>query len=333
MKLTNDTPLVDTFARRVNYLRISVTDRCNLRCRYCAPSMPPPLDRDELLSLDEISRLVRIGVGLGINKVRLTGGEPLCRRGLAGFIQQLRRFAAIEDISLTTNGTMLADQAGELKNAGLRRINISLDTLDRDKFARLTGADRFDNVWDGIMTAAQMGFNPLKINTVVMNGFNDDEIEKLADLSMRYPFHIRFIEYMPIGTDPHTAERYFLSIADMRDRLKRLGPLIPIASTRLDGPAQRYRFEGAPGEVGLIGSMSSHFCGSCNRLRLTADGYLRPCLLANDQVDVKTPMRSGASDDVLASLFVRTIRQKKGEHRMSFSGDQKLRRKMVSIGG
>ncbi len=324
---------MDSFARRVDYLRISVTDRCNLRCRYCAPAMPPPLDTDELLSLEEIYRLIRIGTGLGIRKVRLTGGEPLCRKGLDGLIRQVRTNSAIEDISLTTNATLLAGQAAALKEAGLGRINISLDTLDREKFTELTGADQFDRVWDGIMTATRMGFNPVKINTVVMRGFNDDEIEKLAELSLRYPFHLRFIEYMPIGTDPRTAKQYFLSIDAIRRHLGRLGTLVSIERSRLDGPARRYRFEGAPGEIGLIGSMSCHFCATCNRLRLTADGYLRPCLLADEQVDVKTPMRAGASDAVLASLFVRTIQQKHSEHRMSFSGDRKLRTKMVSIGG
>ena len=248
-------------------------------------------------------------------------------------IRQVRTNSAIEDISLTTNATLLAGQAAALKEAGLGRINISLDTLDREKFTELTGADQFDRVWDGIMTATRMGFNPVKINTVVMRGFNDDDIEKLAELSLRYPFHLRFIEYMPIGTDPQTAKQYFLSIDDMRRHLSRLGTLVAIERSRLDGPARRYRFEGAPGEIGLIGSMSSHFCATCNRLRLTADGYLRPCLLADEQVDVKTPMRAGASDAVLASLFVRTIQQKHREHQMSFNGDRKLRTKMVSIGG
>ncbi len=325
--------MIDTFSRQVNYLRISVTDRCNLRCRYCAPSMPPPMISDELLTLDEIDRLVRIGVGLGIRKIRFTGGEPLCRKGLCGLIQQVRAESGVDDISLTTNGTMLAKQAGALKQAGLRRINLSLDTLERDRFHLLTGVDRFDDVWNGIVSASRMGFHPIKINTVVMKGFNDDEIERLAELSMRFPFHIRFIEYMPLGTDPQVARQHFVSIAEIRRRLDRLGQLVPIARSKTDGPARRYRFEGAPGEIGLIGSMTSHFCGSCNRLRLTADGFLRPCLLADEQVDLKTSMRAGASDMHLSSLFIRTIQKKKGEHRMSFSGSRRLQTKMVSIGG
>jgi cyclic pyranopterin phosphate synthase len=333
MTHTPDCQLIDTHARRANYLRISITDRCNLRCRYCAPTKPPSLESDELLTLKEIHRLVRIGAGLGISKIRFTGGEPLCRKGLDDLISRVRRTSAIVDISVTTNGTLLSDQAAALKRAGLRRINFSLDTLDSDKFRELTGADRFQSVWRGIMAAAEMGFDPVKINAVVMKGFNDDELEALAGLSRDYPFHVRFIEYMPIGTAPRAARRRFLPIAQIRERLNRLGTLLPIARSAVDGPARRFRYEGAPGEIGLIGSMSSHFCGSCNRLRLTADGHLRPCLLSDEQIDVKAPMRTGASDMVLASLFVRTLQRKKEAHRMSFSGDRKLQTKMVSIGG
>jgi cyclic pyranopterin phosphate synthase len=333
MTHTPDCQLIDTHARRADYLRISVTDRCNLRCCYCAPTMPPSLESDELLTLEEIHRLIRIGAGLGIRKIRFTGGEPLCRKGLDGLIRRVRRTSAIADIAMTTKGTLLSDQAAALKRAGLRRINVSLDTLERDKFRELTGADRFQSVWRGIMAAAEMGYYPVKINTVVMKGFNDDEIEALAGLSRDYPFHVRFIEYMPIGTEPRAARRRFFSIAQIRERLNRLGSLLPIARSAVDGPARRFRFEGAPGEIGLIGSMSSHFCDSCNRLRLTADGHLRPCLLSDEQVDVKTPMRAGVSDTVLASLFIRTIERKKEAHGMSFSGDRKLQTKMVSIGG
>ncbi len=333
MKTTTTNHLVDAFQRRVTYLRLSVTDRCNLRCRYCAPSMPVPLEKKKLLSLEEMLRLVRIGVGLGIGKVRLTGGEPLCRQGLSGFIRKLNRLPGLEDVSLTTNGTLLTDRLDALKDAGLRRINISLDTLDRQKYHQLTGADRFDEVWRGIMAAADAGMHPIKINTVVMKDFNDDEIEAMADLAMRFPFHIRFIEYMPIGTDPWDARQYFYGMDDIKARLNRMGELRPITAKFSDGPALRYGFAGSPGEIGLIGSMSHHFCGSCNRLRLTADGRLRPCLLADDQVDVKKVLRAGCSDEALASLFIRTIGQKNGQHRLQFSSDRRLQTKMVSIGG
>lgn len=332
---TNQLPgnLIDRFNRRVSYLRISVTDRCNLRCRYCAPSLPKPLKQDKLLTLSEMYRLVRIGANLGIRKVRLTGGEPLCRKGVVHFIEELSSLPQLKDISLTTNGTLLTHSAQKLKDAGLGRINISLDTLDRLKFQRLTGADLFDTVWRGIMQAAEMGLRPIKINVVVMKGFNDDELEEMAQLSMRFPFHVRFIEYMPIGTDPLQARNHFLPISEMRKRLERMAPLLSVTGTRNDGPAQRYRFTDAPGEIGLIGSMSAHFCDSCNRLRLTADGQLRPCLLSEETVDVMTPLRNGASDKALAARFLETIRQKRGKHHMDFTRDQVLQTKMVSIGG
>lgn len=325
--------LIDRFNRNVNYLRLSVTDQCNLRCRYCAPSLPKPLKPERLLTPSEMHRLVRIGAHLGITKVRLTGGEPLCRKGVVHLIEDLADLPHLNDISLTTNGTLLTRKVRQLKRAGLGRINISLDTLDRIKYQHLTGADQFDTVWHGIMEAAEMGLHPIKINVVVMKGFNDDELEKMAQLSVQFPFHIRFIEYMPIGTDPLKARSYFLSVSDIRQRLERLAPLEPVERIRKDGPAQRFRFKGTPGEIGLIGSMSAHFCNVCNRLRLSADGHLRPCLLSEETLDVITPMRNGASDTELADRFLQTIWQKKVRHQMDFTRNQVLQTKMVSIGG
>jgi cyclic pyranopterin phosphate synthase len=325
--------LVDSFQRSVSYLRISVTDRCNLNCRYCAPFMPCHMQREQMLTMKEIYRLASIGAGMGITKIRLTGGEPLVRKGIVGLLGRLSRLEGIRDLGLTTNGTLLAERTRALKEAGLNRINISLDTLEREKFRELTGADLFSQVWAGIMSAAESGFHPLKINTVMMKGFNDNELEAIAALSMRYPFHIRFIEYMPIGTDPLAAESNFMSISDLKTRLERMGNLIPVASQHLDGPARRFRFEGAPGEIGLIGSMSAHFCATCNRLRLTAAGCLRPCLLSDNEIDIKTPMRSGASDSELEQIFIQAVASKRGEHHLTFGRDQVLHTKMVSIGG
>ncbi len=326
-------PLKDRFSRNITYLRISVTDRCNLRCSYCAPSLPKPLMADRLLTLAEMQRLVRIAVHLGIRKVRLTGGEPLCRKDIAHLVDAIATMPQVEDISLTTNGTLLAQKARKLSDAGLNRINISLDTLDRTKYRELTGADQFDTVWNGIMTAARLGIGPIKLNMVVMKGVNDDELEAMGELSMRYPFHVRFIEYMPIGTDPQAAGNCFLPVSEIRRRLGRMAPLLPVRRDRSDGPAQRYRFAGAPGEIGLIGSMSAHFCDACNRLRLTADGRLRACLLAEETVDVLTPMRYGASDRDLAALMQHAVRHKREQHRMDFTRNQVLTTKMVSIGG
>lgn len=325
--------LMDSFQRPVNYLRISVTDRCNLNCRYCAPFTPRHLDRQDLLTFEEIYRIAAIGTRLGINKIRLTGGEPLVRKDIVEFIERLCALGTLQDLSLTTNGTLLAEMGRRLKLAGLQRVNISLDTLDKNKFRELTRADLFHKVWEGIMTAAELDFKPVKINTVLMRGMNDDEIEAIAGLSLRYPFHVRFIEYMPIGTDPTASRRYFYPITRLEKRLRRMGNLIPIAHSSNDGPASRFRFEGAPGEIGMIGSMSAHFCSTCNRIRLTAAGQLRPCLLSEDHVDVITPLRNGASDTDIESLFSRALAAKKREHQLTFAGDNSVPTKMVSIGG
>jgi len=325
--------LIDSFHRPVNYLRISVTDRCNLRCRYCAPSMPKPLKKNNILSFEEMYTLVCAGVKLGITKVRLTGGEPLFRRGITDFINRLNHLAGINDISLTTNGTLLADKINSLKQAGLKTINISLDTLNKDKFKHLTGADLFPQVQKGIMQAYESGFEPVKINMVVMKGFNDNEIEDMAKLALKYPFHIRFIEYMPIGTDPFLAEKHFLPVSEIKNRLGSLGNLIPVSSEKTGGPAARYRIENSPGEVGFIGSMSTHFCSTCNRIRLTSGGYLRPCLLSEEQVDIMTPLRNGAKDNDIQALFIRALSKKRDKHKLNFSGNQILPTKMVSIGG
>ncbi len=325
--------LVDGFSRNISYLRLSVTDRCNLRCRYCAPLLPKPMDTDRLLTLSEMNRLAGIAVNLGIRKVRLTGGEPLCRKGVTRLITGLAAMPQVEDISMTTNGTQLAQGAQQLRDAGLNRINISLDTLDRIKYRELTGFDKFDTVWQGVMKAAQVGLGPIKLNVVVMKGVNDDELASMAELSMRYPFHIRFIEYMPIGTDPQQAGNYFLPVTEIRRRLGRIAPLVPVERSQKDGPALRFRFAGAPGEIGLIGSMSAHFCDACNRLRLTADGRLRACLLAEETVDVRTPMRNGASDQALAARMIQAVRHKKEKHGMDFTRNKVLQTQMVSIGG
>ena len=220
-----------------------------------------------------------------------------------------------------------------LKDAGLKRINISLDTLDRKKYRQLTGADLFDTVWNGIEEAASMGFSPIKINVVVMKGFNDTEIEQMARLTLTYPFHVRFIEYMPIGTDPVLSRGSFLPASEIRKRMERAAPLATVSEAPLDGPAKRYRFKDAPGELGLITAMSDHFCGSCNRLRLTAKGELRPCLLSDETVDILTPLRENARDEALAARFIQAIRKKQNRHHMDFSRDRMLQTKMVSIGG
>jgi len=326
-------PLVDNFQRSVNYLRVSITDRCNLRCRYCMTGPSSWLPKGEILTLEEIQRVTGVAVKLGITKVRLTGGEPLVRKGIIDLVRELHRIRGLEDIALTTNGTLLARFAERLKDAGLRRVNISLDTMDAAGFKQITGLDLLETVWQGIALSARVGFNPIKINCVVMRGTNEDQIERLAALTREHPFHVRFIEYMPIGIEPHGAERHFVPMAAVEQRLERMGRLLPVASRNGDGPARRFRFEEARGEIGLIGSMSRHFCDRCNRIRLTADGHLRPCLLADDQIDLITPLRRGATDEEIATLFNNALAMKKGNHQVSFSGNCTLRTKMSSIGG
>ena len=291
--------LIDPYNRHLNYLRISITDRCNLKCIYCVPrDLIPRLSHDDILTYEEILRLVRIGIKLGISKIRVTGGEPLVRKGVYGFLSDLSRLDGLADLSLTTNGVSLKANLKKIKAAGINRINISLDTLNRAKFERITGFNLFDQVWQGIEMALEMGFHPIKLNIVALNGTNDDELTDMARLSFDYPLHIRFIEYMPIG-ESQIGNGPLLLAPEIKKRISVLGSLIPVNNTIDDGPAQRYHFEGAAGEIGFIHALSHHFCDRCNRLRLTARGRLRPCLLSDHHEDVKEVMRSGGTDEEL----------------------------------
>jgi len=325
-------PLHDQFHRRLNYLRVSVTDRCNLRCVYCVPreSIPRMSHRD-ILRYEEILRIIRIGVDLGITKIRITGGEPLVRKDLLAFLEQLTRQEGLADVALTTNAVLLQAFLKPLQAAGIKRLNISLDTLRRDRFARLTGRDHFDRVWSAIEKAHAMGFDPIKLNVVAMRGVNDDEFEAIAALTRRYPYQVRFIEYMPMGNPNLTGDPY-MSNDEVRRRLERTDELEPVPRDSNDGPAQRFRYPGAPGEVGFISPLSHHFCDSCNRLRLTAGGKLRPCLLSNREFDLITPLRAGASDEELAAIFLEGARLKPMAHGL-IAGGRKVDARMSSIGG
>jgi GTP 3',8-cyclase len=327
------TELVDKYNRHLNYLRISITDRCNLRCLYCAPGgLVPKLDHDEILRYEEILRVVRLGVSLGITKVRLTGGEPLMRKGVYDFLEELVAIDGLSDISLTTNGVMLHENIEKIRDAGIKRINISLDTLKPKKFKYITGYDCFDRVWAGIERAYALGFDPIKLNVVALRGYNDDEFVDLARLSLSYPFHVRFIEYMPIGNAQMKTSDYILA-DDIRAYLSSLGDLVPVTRKRMDGPAQRYRIKGALGEIGFIQAMSQHFCHTCNRLRLTANGQLRPCLLSDKQLDIRGPLRSGCSDDELKAVFFRAVRYKHESHHFAPGSPFKVHDPMSGIGG
>ena len=325
--------LIDPCNRHLNYLRISITDRCNLKCIYCVPrDQIPRLSHDEILTYEEILRVVRVGVKLGISKIRVTGGEPLVRKGVYDFLSELSRIEGLADLSLTTNAVLLEDNLKKIESAGITRINISLDTLKREKFARITGMDQFDQVWQGIEGALEMGFHPIKINVVALNGVNDDELADMAQLSFDYPFHVRFIEYMPIG-ESQMGNGPLLLAPEIKKRISLLGNLVPVRNSANDGPAQRYRFEGALGEIGFIHALSHHFCDRCNRLRLTARGRLRPCLLSNLHEDVKGPLRSGCSDNQLAEIFFKAVRHKPSDHNLSVQDPSRVCGQMHSIGG
>jgi len=325
--------LVDREQRHLNYLRISITDRCNLRCLYCAPDgRIPKLFHSDILSYEEILRLVRIGIRLGIRKVRITGGEPLVRKGAVDLLGRLARMPELEDVSLTTNGVLLAATAQRIFDAGVRRVNISLDSLNPQKYAQITGYDLFEQVWAGIEKARQIGFHPIKINAVAMRGINDDEILDFAKLSLDHPFHIRFIEYMPIGNSRARSRDQILT-PEIQARIASIGELMSMDHSRKDGPARRYQLPGAVGEIGFISAMSQHFCNSCNRLRLTADGKLRACLLSDRHVCLRETLRNGGSDEQLAGLFRTAVRQKAAEHQLTTHGVTSVHDHMQGIGG
>jgi cyclic pyranopterin phosphate synthase len=328
-----DLKLIDPYNRHLNYLRISITDRCNLKCIYCVPrDLIPRLSHDEILTYEEILRLVRIGIRLGISKIRVTGGEPLVRKGVYDFLTDLSGLDGLADLSLTTNGVSLKTNLNKIKAAGINRINISLDTLNRTKFEHITGLDLFDQVWQGIEMALGMGFHPIKLNIVALKGINDDELTDMARLSFDYPLHIRFIEYMPMG-ESQIGNGPLLLAPEIKRRISVLGKLIPVPNTMNDGPAQRYHFEGAAGEIGFIHALSHHFCDRCNRLRLTARGQLRPCLLSDHHEDVRGIMRTGGTDEQLAEVFFKAVRHKPSDHNLAIQNPSRVCGQMSSIGG
>ena len=328
-----DLKLIDPYNRHLNYLRISITDRCNLKCIYCVPrDLIPRLSHDEILTYEEILRLVRIGIRLGISKIRVTGGEPLVRKGVYGFLTDLSGLDGLADLSLTTNGVSLKTNLNKIKAAGIKRIKISLDTLNRTKFEHITGFDLFDQVWQGIEMALEMGFHPIKLNIVALNGINDDELTDMARLSFDYPLHIRFIEYMPMG-ESQIGNGPLLLAPEIKRRISVLGKLIPVPNTMNDGPAQRYHFGGAAGEIGFIHALSHHFCDRCNRLRLTARGQLRPCLLSDHHEDIKGIMRTGGTDEQLAEVFFKAVRHKPSDHNLAIQNPSRVCGQMSSIGG
>jgi len=326
--------LIDKYNRHLNYLRISITDRCNLRCIYCMPRDGlVKLRHEEILTYEEILRLATIAVNLGVNKIRLTGGEPLVRKDLFRLLPSLVDLPGLKDISMTTNGIYLKENLDKIKAAGIKRVNISLDTLRRERYRKITGYDGIEQVREGIRLAQKLGFNPIKINMVVMQGINDDEIVDFARLSLDHPYHIRFIEYMPSGFADQGTQLHHVPNSDVKDRIIGIGKLDQVPHKEIDGPTVRFKFEGASGEIGFISPLTHHFCQECNRLRLTASGRLRPCLLSDKEIDLKEPMRAGASDNDLAQIFREAAENKPRAHRLVSEHCGSLSGQMSAIGG
>lgn len=326
---------VDAYDRPIRYLRISVTDRCNLRCVYCMPPKGVPWRlHEEILRYEEIETVVKAASALGIHRVRLTGGEPLVRRGIIDLVRMIARVPGIDDLAMTTNGTLLARYATELAAAGLHRVNVSLDTLEAARFRRITRRDDLADVLAGIDAAHQVGLQPVKLNTVVIRGLNDNEVVNLA-IKTTHPdgWHVRFIERMPLGGEQAIERRRAVTAREIRQRIETaLGALEPAERPIGGGPARYYRLPGAAGTIGFISPVSHHVCKSCNRLRLTADGQLRPCLLSDREIDLRTPLRRGADVESIQALLVAGIACKPKQHHLADS-KQPAGRVMSEIGG
>ncbi len=326
--------LIDSYNRHINYLRMSITDRCNLRCIYCMPKEGISLiGHDDILRYEELLRIAGIAVKKGITKIRLTGGEPLVRKGVVQFIAALAAMDGIKDLSMTTNGILLAPAAQPLRDAGLKRLNISLDSLNPDKYTMITRGGDIKQIIAGIKSAQEAGFSPIKINVVVIRGVNDDEIIAFAGLSMEKNLQIRFIEFMPVGMENGWEQERFVSTGEIMQRVKTIGPLIELPSDNGSGPAQMYTIAGAQGKIGFISALSDHFCATCNRLRLTPDGKLRTCLFSDAEVDLKTPLRKNCSDEVLADIINTAILSKPRKHHAAEPVFKKCIRGMSAIGG
>jgi cyclic pyranopterin phosphate synthase len=326
-------PLIDTFGRVHNNLRISVTDRCNLRCIYCMPEEVVFQDKRELLSFEEIKRFVEIMVPLGIDKIRLTGGEPLLRQQLPRLVTMLAAVEGIKDLALTTNGLTLAKEAQALHDAGLRRITVSLDTLDPARFRQLTRRDGLEQVLHGILTARRVGFDPIKINAVCIRGINEPDVAPLARFARQHGLEMRFIEYMPIG-DEHWERGKVYFAHEILDQLDReICPLVPAKTYDRRAPAMEFSFVDGGGKVGIIASVSRPFCMSCNRIRLTADGKLRNCLFALEETDIKTLLREGVPVEAIQRAVRQSVLDKWEGHEINTSRFVKPLRTMHAIGG
>ncbi|GAB6137759.1 GTP 3',8-cyclase MoaA [Halanaerobaculum tunisiense] len=323
------TKFIDDYGRLIDYLRISITDRCNLRCHYC---MPPQgvefVDHNQILSYEQILKIVNAGAELGIKKIRLTGGEPLVRKGVVDLVKMLNEISGIEEIALTTNGILLPKYGKDLAKAGLERVNISLDTLQADKFKEITCFNKYQQVLSGIKTALKVGLDPVKINVVVMKGINDDEVLDFVNLTRKYPVHVRFIEFMPSGDKKTEQEKRYLGIGKLKKLIKKEERLLPTQFDKGNGPAYYYQVEESLGTIGFISPISNHFCSDCNRLRLTSTGQLRPCLCSEEEINLKGKV---GSKQELQQQFIKAVKKKPEDH--SLNNKNNFAKNMSQIGG
>jgi cyclic pyranopterin phosphate synthase len=325
-------PLVDKFGRQITDLRISVTDRCNFRCVYCRSANPENhMAEHALLEWEEYERLARILVGMGIRKIRVTGGEPLVRPGVEDFIARLKALG-VQDLSMTTNGHLLAERCDRLVAAGLNRINISLDSLDREKFEQITRTKTFDQVLEGIKAAQASPLRPVKVNAVLVRGINDGEVEAFAEFAREHDIVMRFIEFMPLDADRTWTREQVVTAAEIHKRISARWPLIPVIHERSE-TARKYRFTDGRGEIGLIAPVSHPFCGHCSRIRLTADGKLRTCLFSKEDHDLKFMLRGGATDREIGDAIIAIVQKKEKGHRINEADFVPPSRTMVFIGG
>lgn len=330
-------PLVSQNKQPITYLRLSVTDKCQLRCFYCAPhSRFIWQPHEKIMRYEEMLRIINIMSNIGVEKIRITGGEPLLKKDIARFMGNVVDIPGIKDVSLTTNGILLGKHLQDLMDAGIKRINISLDTLNPAIFKNITGVDAFQVVSENIVKSMEMGFHPVKLNVVAMKDINDNEIIDFAKLTMNMPFNIRFIEFMPIGPAAHLMAKHFLAVDEIIDKIKtELGPIVPIKKefNKHQGPATLYRLENSVGELGFISAMSHHFCETCNRIRLTCDGKLRPCLLNDIEFDLLSPIRMGAGDNDIEAIIRKTALLKSRPATGNMTCIKKCMRPMINIGG
>ena len=332
--MTISAPLTDGFGRVHTNLRISVTDRCNIRCFYCMPETVQFMPRSEVLSYEEIERFARVLAKLGIDKIRLTGGEPLVRNGLETLVAKLARIEGIRDIAMTTNGLLLADKAAALKQAGLHRLNISLDGLSEETFKKISRREGLSKVLDGIFAAQRVGFKKIRLNAVSIRGLTEPEIIPLGGFARQHDMQLRFIEFMPLDADGNWQTDQVLNGAEVRRMLEaEFGPLEPLPRSDASQPAVDYRFADGVGSIGFINPVSQPFCGDCNRLRITAEGKVRNCLFSHEEWDARALLRGGASDEDIADLVRESIAAKKPGHGIDEEGFLKPARPMYQIGG